>query len=60
MDECVIVDRHKSANVWTDFPDVCIAVENGEDRAQVTLNLSQARRLYELLNDAIAQVHNEN
>ena len=60
MDEYVVVDRQKSVNVWTDFPDVCISVENGDDRVQVRLNVSQANRLYDLLNDAIAKIHNEN
>lgn len=60
MDEYVVVDRRKSVNVWTDFPDVCIAVENGDERVQISLNLSQANRLYDMLNDAIAKLHQEN
>ena len=60
MDAYVVVDRGTEVNVWTDFPDVCLAIENGAVRAQLSLNLSQADRLYELLNDAIAKVRSEN
>ena len=60
MDEHIVVDRQKSINVWTDFPDVYIAIENGEERVGLSLNLSQADRLYTLLNDAVAQIRSEN
>lgn len=60
MNEYVVVDARKQANVWTDFPDICIAIENKQDAAQLTLNLSQAERLLTLLNDAIAKIRSEN
>jgi hypothetical protein len=56
MEEGIVIDRRKSVDVWTDFPDVYISVENRNDVAQARLNLSQAKRLHELLGKAIDRI----
>jgi hypothetical protein len=60
MEEGIVIDRRKSVDVWTDFPDVYISVENRNDVAQARLNLSQAKRLHELLGKAIDKIREEN
>ena len=58
MDEWVRTKSRRGVNIWTDYDSICIIVENGDDNAQVTLTLEQAGKVYELLNDAIAEVSN--
>lgn len=59
MDGVVIVDRRREVNVWTHDGDVYLAVEDQHDRSQVQLNMAQAKRVLELLNDALAQLYEE-
>jgi len=58
MDEHIVVDRRQSMNVWTDGPDVCIAIDEG-DKAQIRLNLTQAKKLRSLLDEAIAELRED-
>ena len=59
MDKYVVVDRLASANVRTDYPDVCLSIKNGNKAVQIRLNPIQAKKLSDLLGEAIEKSHIE-